>query len=165
MKHYSIWRANSLPLLLIEISWKKPQRSLKPVLLDVMLSTTIRYAPLHYFFNRNRLTRTCFHILKGFFNPWNCVEAYNSCKSHGAESSCDQLTYRSSVAIRANGRPLSLSFTSKGCCSASWCCQILFGSHDKPPTHDPNDRAKVSCNTLLMALIWHLGEIEVSLNY
>ena len=71
----------------------------------------------------------------------------------GAESSHNLLTYRSTVAIRANGKPLSLSFTSKRCCSASCSCQVLFGSHDKPPTHNPNDCAKVSCNTLLKALI------------
>jgi hypothetical protein len=71
----------------------------------------------------------------------------------GAGSSHDRLTHGSTVAIRANSRPLSLSFTSKGCCSTSCRCQILFGSHDKPPTHDPNDCAKVSGNTLLKALI------------
>ena len=119
IKHYSIWRTNSQPLSLIENFWKKLQRSLQPGLLDGVLSTTIRYTSLRYSSNRDRLTKSWSHILIGLFSPRSCVEAYNSCKSHGAESSRDWLTYRSSVAIRPNGRPLSLSFASKGCCSAS----------------------------------------------
>lgn len=116
----------------------------------MMLPTTIRYVLLLYSSSRDRLTKSYSQvssILEIALRPTTHVSLIDS------ESSRDQLTYRSTVAIRANGKPLSLSFTPKGCCSASCCCQVLFGSHDKPPTHDPNDCAKVSGNTLLKALV------------